>query len=232
MINLLPLIQQIKIDLIDPQIHYLITCHYMLNEDEIFGGLHFHQGSAFNLTIESGRLFADLLFDQDNLDELSHIEIPFEKIMMIAKGGTASFTAGQIIYTSTNNTIEPETPETDLLYIRHPNPKLHANQTAFLERFSEPEKSEHAQLFRFGNASVLYYTNTDQTGPTEEDYTDWLSGLPDNIRKDMMLKGYERCKSIVSLQRHALERRDMGMSEFMRKLLNDEDFEVWSRSGE
>lgn len=48
----------------------------------------------------------------------------------------------------------------------------------------------------------------------------------------MTAKGYQGCKSTLPLQRHALERRDVGMDVFIRKLLNDEDFAVWSQSGE
>ncbi|TDE09027.1 hypothetical protein [Dyadobacter psychrotolerans] len=55
--------------------------------------------------------------------------------------------------------------ETDLLYIRHPDEKIHANQVKLLDAMSDPDKSEHAQLFRLGNAAMHYYHNTE---PTEE----------------------------------------------------------------
>lgn len=114
--------------------------------------------------------------------------------------------------------------EYDLLYIRHPNEKAHANQIKFLETLSDSDKSEHAQLFRFGNAAMHYYQNTE---PTKYDYEHWLSGLPENFKKAMIAKGYQECKSILALQRHALERRDVGMDEFIRTILNDEDFKAW-----
>lgn len=115
----------------------------------------------------------------------------------------------------------------DLLYIKHPDLKLHENQVKLLNAMSDLDKSEHAQLFRLGNAAMHYYHKTE---PTEEDYEDWLLGLPDNLKKHMTAKGYQGCKSILSLQRHALERRDVGMDVFIRNLLNDEDFAIWSQS--
>jgi len=118
-------------------------------------------------------------------------------------------------------------PENDLLYIRHPDEKIHTNQVKLLGAMSDPGKSEHAQLFRLGNAAMHYYHKTE---PTEEDFVDWLLGLPDNIKKHMTAKGYQGCKSALPLQRHALERRDVGMDQFIRKLLNDHDFEVWQNS--
>lgn len=117
----------------------------------------------------------------------------------------------------------------DLLYIKHPDLKLHENQVKILEGLPDSEKPEHAQLFRLGNAAMHYYHKTE---PTRQDYEDWLSGLPENLKKAMTAKGYQDCKSILPLQRHALERRDLGMDVFIRKLLNDEDFAVWSQSGE
>jgi len=42
----------------------------------------------------------------------------------------------------------------DLLYIKHPNLKRHAYQVKFLDAISDPDKFEHAQLFRLGNAAM------------------------------------------------------------------------------
>lgn len=113
---------------------------------------------------------------------------------------------------------------TDLLYIRHPDDKIHLNQVKFLEVLTDPDRSEHAQLFRLGNAAMHYYHKSE---PTEDDYNDWLHGLPENLRQAMAAKGYHGCKLALPLQRHALERRDVGMDEFIRKLLNDQDFKIW-----
>lgn len=117
--------------------------------------------------------------------------------------------------------------DSDLLYVRHPDDKIHSNQVRFLDAMSDPDKSRHAQLFRFGNAAMHYYQKTE---PTEDDYEDWLLGLPDNLKKHMTAKGYQGCKSSLPLQRHALERQDVGMDQFIRKLLNDRDFEIWQNS--
>ena len=117
--------------------------------------------------------------------------------------------------------------ELDLLYIRHPDDRIHLNQAKFLEGLSDRDKSEHAQLFRLGNAAILYYRETE---PTEDDYNHWLSGLPENVKAAMTAKGYQECKSILALQRHSLERRDIGMDEFMNKVLTNQDFIFWRNS--
>jgi hypothetical protein len=118
--------------------------------------------------------------------------------------------------------------KTDLLYIRHPDDKIHTSQIEFLDGLSDSDKFEHAQLFRLGNAAMHYYHKTE---PTEDDYQHWLQGLPENLSKAMIAKGYRECKSALSLQRHALERRDVGMDKFMRSLLNEQDFNIWQNNG-
>lgn len=118
----------------------------------------------------------------------------------------------------------------DLLYVRHPNQRLRKNQLNLLDGLSEPDKSEYARMLRLGNASMHYYYNDAQ--PTEDDYNHWISGLPDGFKAHMIKKGYEECKSILALQRHALERRDVGMDEFMKGILNEEDFKEWRNSSQ
>lgn len=116
----------------------------------------------------------------------------------------------------------------DLLYIRHPDARTHQNQLAFLETLAEPEKSDHAQLFRFGNAAMHYY-NKEQA--TEEDYLDWLEGLNEPMLSGMKKRGFEGCKNTIPLLRHALERRDVGINQFVKSLLNHEDFAAWEQAG-
>lgn len=116
----------------------------------------------------------------------------------------------------------------DLLYVRHPNKGTHQNQLTFLEKLPEPQKSEHAQLFRFGNAAMQYYNKEEAT---MEDYLDWLEGLEEPMHSHMKSKGFEGCKTALPLLRHALERRDVGINDFVKRLLNQEDFEAWERAG-
>jgi hypothetical protein len=73
-----------------------------------------------------------------------------------------------------------------------------------------------------------YYCNEEP--PTEDDFNDWVYGLSDTVKESMIERGYQKCKTILGLQRHAMERRDIGMAAFVRNLLNDEDFEVWQKS--
>ena len=116
----------------------------------------------------------------------------------------------------------------ELLYIRHPDKATHEKQISFLETLPEQHRSQHAQLFLFGNAAMHYYQREE---PTEDDFNHWLEGLPEPISREMKGKGYQYCKTTLSLRRHSLERRDVGMTAFVKELLNEEDFNAWEKAG-
>jgi len=40
-----------------------------------------------------------------------------------------------------------------------------------------------------------------------------------------MKRGYQACMSSLPLRRYSLERRDFGMSEYLKKVLNEQDWE-------
>ena len=112
----------------------------------------------------------------------------------------------------------------NLIYVKHPDPVIHKKQIDLLEQLQDFEKPEQAQLIRIANASLQYYYKAE---PTQEDFEDLLTGLPEHLKKIFEQKGYEKCIFSFRLKRHSLERQDIGMSVFVRELLNDEDFEIW-----
>jgi hypothetical protein len=112
-----------------------------------------------------------------------------------------------------------------LLYIRHPLDEQHNNQIETLTNFPYGMRENMAQTFRFGNASYRYYQEL-QSDPTEEDYEEWLTGLPDNVRFGEMERGYQGCKGSLSLRRYSLEKRDLGMLKYLKGVLTKEDWEA------
>ncbi len=110
-----------------------------------------------------------------------------------------------------------------LLQPRHPLDHLHQQQLAALRAAPEDERAELALLYRIGNASYRYQQQAAGT-ITEADYQDWLTGLPDTMRKLAEREGFAQSKRVLALQRHALERRDLGYSAFMQAALSPEDW--------
>lgn len=117
--------------------------------------------------------------------------------------------------------------------MEHPNKEQKENQAKFLEQLPEDQREYHAQLFRFGNAAYIYHRlATGETEPTEEDFNEWLVGLPSNIRRDMETKGFELCKGILSFTRYVNEKNDVGMEEWMKRNLSGADYRSYCETGD
>lgn len=113
--------------------------------------------------------------------------------------------------------------------MKHPNPDIQKNQEQFLNSCPPEEKEFHSRLFRIGNATYRYHRLAAPDEIPEEFFPEWLNGLPEQIRMDMEKKGFEACKSILSFTRYVNERRDIGMDEWMRGNLSDEDYHAWKK---
>lgn len=111
----------------------------------------------------------------------------------------------------------------ELLLPRHPFDQQHQAQLKLLRSLPEELRAEHARLLRLGNAAFCYQQQAEGL-VTEEDYRDWLAGLPDTMRRAMEQEGFEKSKSTLPLRRHALERRDQGYDEFMQATVSAEDW--------
>ena len=93
--------------------------------------------------------------------------------------------------------------------MKHPNKEQQDNQKKFLAKLPKDQREEHARLFHFGNASYIYHQEAEELEPTETDFEEWLTGLPENIRSDMRNRGFESCKGIISFTRYVMEKNDL-----------------------
>ncbi|WP_373513754.1 hypothetical protein [Persicitalea sp.] len=118
-----------------------------------------------------------------------------------------------------------------LIYVIHPKESIRANQKARLEKCVDDEFEFNRLFFNFGNAAYRY-SGLASGSVTREDYEDWLEGLPENIAKSFRKKGIEGSQNSLALRRHILERRDVGMDEFVARLLKPEDLAKWKQYGE
>src|SRR4051794_9580005 len=110
----------------------------------------------------------------------------------------------------------------------HWNSVLRKNQSDLLNSLPEEQREFMAFMLRTGNVSCHYYQREPDSEPTEDDYIDWLSGLPDNIAQSFRNDGFEKCKGVFPLRRHAAERNDIGMDAYMKGALSDDDYRRWS----
>ena len=116
--------------------------------------------------------------------------------------------------------------------MKHPDPKIQLNQDNFLKECHDDQKEFHARLFRIGNAAFIYHRQASSTNKfTEEYFHEWVDGLPTNMKTDMEKKGFEACKTMLPFTRYVNERCDIGMDEWMKNHLSDDDFKFWLDSG-
>jgi hypothetical protein len=113
--------------------------------------------------------------------------------------------------------------------MEHPNKKQRENQKKFLAGLPEDQREEHARLFRFGNAAYIYHHRSEEFEPTETDFEEWLTGLPEVMQSDMKKKGFEACKSVLSFSRYVMEKNDIGMDEWMKNHLSKSDYKEFHK---
>lgn len=113
--------------------------------------------------------------------------------------------------------------------MKHPNKEQRDNQKKFLAELPEEQRADHARLFRFGNASYIYHLEAENQEPTETDFKEWLTGLPENIRNDMEIRGFDSCKSVLSFTRYVMEKNDIGMREWMQEHLGTNDYNEYCK---
>ncbi|MBB3841987.1 hypothetical protein FHS57_006016 [Runella defluvii] len=116
-----------------------------------------------------------------------------------------------------------------LIYVKHPNKQIRQNQIEALEKSPVDQFDFLVLLFNFGNASYRYMSLA-KGEETMEDFEDWLEGLPDNARQVFEKQGFEAAKTAWPFRRHVMERRDLGMDEYIQKLLRPDDWEKWNDS--
>ena len=118
------------------------------------------------------------------------------------------------------------------LSMKHPNPKIQKKQDDFLTKCPENEREVHARIFRLGNATIYYHqlaaATNDET--LQLYFQEWLEELPVHIRMDMEKKGLENCKSMLPFTRYVNERSDIGMDEWMKEHLSEEDYTYYKKA--
>lgn len=108
--------------------------------------------------------------------------------------------------------------------VKHPIEENNLKQEEFIKNLEEEsDKNFHSLLFAFGNATYLYHNLAFEA--TESDYKEWLEGLGEPIRNDMKNKGFEACKSILSFTRYVREKKDIGMVEFIKEQMGEQEYQ-------
>ena len=117
--------------------------------------------------------------------------------------------------------------------MQHPNKKRQEEQENFLKQCTKDEKKYHARLFRLGNAAFIYHSlaTSGNNETLKIFFTEWLEGLPANIKADMKRLGFDKCKNMLPFTRYVNERQDIGMDEWMKEHLTEDDYKYYKEQG-
>jgi len=109
-----------------------------------------------------------------------------------------------------------------MIAVKHPDEACNRQQEEFISHFNGPDRRYHELLFSHGNASFRYHQEAKEFNPTQNDFNEWLEGLPDKVRAGMSERGFEACKGVLSFTRYVNEKHDIGMDEYVKQLMGDE----------
>lgn len=109
-----------------------------------------------------------------------------------------------------------------MVKVKHPLEKYNRHQEEFLNACPASQRRMHELLFSVGNITYRYHLEARNCEPTEIDFEEWLEGLSDNIRKDMKAQGFEKCKGVLSFTRYVMEKKDMGLDEYVKNNLGSD----------
>jgi len=83
------------------------------------------------------------------------------------------------------------------------------------------------RLLRIGRAITGYYNQLNRAELTEKNFKLWIESLEEPMRSSFKNKGLDNCRGVLNFQRFILELQDIGLDEYLKNNLTDEDFSYW-----
>jgi hypothetical protein len=114
-----------------------------------------------------------------------------------------------------------------MIKVKHPDPERNKHQEELLASLPPAMRHYHELMFTYGNITYRYHQEAKNFKPTEEDWQEWIEGLPENMRNAVQKEGFEKCKSILSFTRYVNEKHDVGLDEYVRLHMDVEDYQEW-----
>ena len=105
--------------------------------------------------------------------------------------------------------------------------RFNYRQLKMLEQVPQEEKAWHELVFRVGNTTYYYFQHIRQAEPTEEEFADWFTSLPENTREEMKSQGFQICKKMPPFIWYVRNKRDDQMDPWMRQHLAEKDYQWW-----
>ncbi|WP_181308791.1 hypothetical protein [Rufibacter sp. XAAS-G3-1] len=114
-----------------------------------------------------------------------------------------------------------------MIKVKHPLADCNQIQEATIKQLPQEQQHFNELQYSYGNAAYRYHQLAEQHEPTDQDFKEWLDGLPENIRKDMEAKGFESYRNVLGFSRYVNEKNDLGMEEYVRELMGQEEYTAY-----
>lgn len=110
-----------------------------------------------------------------------------------------------------------------MIKVKHPVKEINVNQEQLINNFEADKRPFQELQLSFGNAAYRYHQKGTELA-TILDFEDWIQGLEDPMKKHMIQKGFEQCKTALPFTRHVQERNDLGFDSFVKELMGEDDY--------
>lgn len=85
------------------------------------------------------------------------------------------------------------------------------------------------RTLHIGEVAFSYY-KVQRDAPTEQDYSEWLTLLPELLSSRFSAMGFEEAKNTREFRGYFLELRDREMKKYMQENLSPDDYSHWLES--
>ena len=82
-------------------------------------------------------------------------------------------------------------------------------------------------LLRIAKVNTEYYKQLNSEELTQEEFKLWIDSLKEPMRGAFNKKGLQDCRGVLNLQRFILELRDLGLQEYLKNNLTEEEMSYW-----
>ena len=82
-------------------------------------------------------------------------------------------------------------------------------------------------LLRIAKVNAEYYKQLNSEELTQEEFKLWIDSLKEPMRGAFNKKGLQDCRGVLNFQRFILELRDLGLQEYLKNNLTEEEMSYW-----
>jgi hypothetical protein len=93
-----------------------------------------------------------------------------------------------------------------MITVKHPDEACNQSQVELLAQLPPSQRRSMELSFIHGNVVYRYHQRAKDYCPTQQDWQEWLEGLPQNIQAHLQHIGFEEGKTILSFSRYVMEK--------------------------